>query len=237
MPLKKIKPRTDVGKLRTVSAENKVKKAASSTSYVVSSYTKNKSSRIKQSVNVLVLGLGCGWKSKIKTLPELSRNLTEESGVRTIVMCNTSTVSVARDIAKVSCGIRPSRNTPFVLSVQQEVERLVNSGKHVRLIGHSFGGSVVSRVAENLYSNPVYLRNISFYTVGSIYTTGLKYVQHVLHVKDVALKCSGLEPGMKKIGDAHIRWIGKVDNTLGGTEAHKFYSYKITILSLLRKPS
>jgi hypothetical protein len=236
MPLLKIKPITDAGKLRTVSTLNRTRLAGLSKEYGVSSVNKNDKSN-KTQVNVLVLGLGCGWKTKIKTLPELSQNLSKESGVQTFVMCNTSTVAIAKDIAKVSCGIRPSRHAPFVLSVQQKVEQLVKSGKHVRLIGHSFGGSVVSRVAENLFSKPECLRNISFYTVGSIYTTGLKYVQHVLHVKDVALKCSGLVPGEKKIGDACIRWIGKVENTMAGTEAHKFYNYKATILALLRKPS
>ena len=237
MPLLKIKPRTEGSKLRHISATDKIKKAATSTVYSVSSKHNDNDKSNKTKVNVLVLGLGCGWKTKITTLPDLSKNLTKESGVRTIVMCNTSTVSIARDIAKVSCGIRPSRSTPFVLSVQHQVEQLVRAGKHVRLIGHSFGGSVVSRVAENLSSKPDCLRNMSFYTVGSIYTTGLSYVQHIVHAKDVALKCSGLEPGQKKIGDACIRWIGKTGNVIAGTEAHKLYNYKATILALLRKPS
>ena len=234
MPIRRIKPITNTDNLRPVHKPNMIKKAALSTQYTVSS-ADNTSSHNKKKVNVMVLGLGCGWKTKITTLPELSEKLTKESGVKTYVMCNTSTASIAKDIVKVSCGIRPSRTTPFVLSVPHNVEQLVNSGKHVQLIGHSFGGSVVSRVAENLFSKPNYLRNISFYTIGSIYTTGLKYVKHILHVKDVALKCSGLVPGDKKIGDASIRWIGKTNNNIKSTEAHKLYTYHPTILALLRK--
>ncbi|AGE52654.1 hypothetical protein PBCVCvsA1_641L [Paramecium bursaria Chlorella virus CvsA1] len=235
MPLIRIKPVTSVSKIKPHSVTEKRRQ---STKYETKTEPPGPKFGAKIGgqpiVNVLVLGLGCGWKKKITSLPELSRQLTEETGRKTYVMCNTSTPSVVRNIVKVSCGIRPSRTTPFVLAVEEKVKTLVDSGKRVKLIGHSFGGSVVSRVAENLYKTK-YNDRIDFYTIGSIYLTGLPHVNHILHVKNIALKCSGMVPGQPTVGEAKIKWIGTKNNSLSSKQAHKVSSYWKTITTVLNK--
>lgn len=230
MPLVRINPVTSQSKIKPHSG---TRKHVQSTKYETKTEPRTKTGG-HTIVNVLVLGLGCGWKKKITSLSELSRQLTEETGRRTYVMCNTSTVSVVRNIVKVSCGVRPSRTTPFVLAVEEKVKTLVDSGKRVKLIGHSFGGSIVSRVAENLFKTK-YINSVDFYTIGSIYLTGLPNVHHILHAKDVALKCSGAVPGQPVIGEAKIRWVGTKTNSISSKQAHQIASYWTTITAVLKK--
>jgi len=122
-----------------------------------------------------------------------------------------------------------------VLSVQKQIQDLVDAGMTVRVIAHSFGGSVMSRVIENLKDTP-YARRVVWYGVGTIYMTGLPFVRYIYHYKDIAIRCSGVAQGQAMYGEAPIKWIGRKTNKIDEKEAHRVTTtYWKTIIALLKK--
>lgn len=82
--------------------------------------------------------------------------------------CNSMVNDIFGDIVKAKI-YKPKDKTDFVLFILKQVLQHLPK-KYVILTGHSYGGSVVNRVANIIErENPQFLKRISFITIGSIY--------------------------------------------------------------------
>lgn len=157
---------------------------------------------------IVIVGLGCSTAR----MPAVASGLRHRwPGAEVEVLCHASTGKILKNVVKTYCSIIPSKRTPFVQGV---VERVLAAlpRRRVILAGHSYGGSVVARVAEVLSARrPASLANFGALTFGSIYvppaprTAGVGIV-HYMHYGDVALRCNGLAPGQ---GGSHVAWQGQ----------------------------
>ena len=201
--------------------------------------TPNKPKTRTKSVIIQVIGLGCSTIKK----DEIAQYELEKGkyfGMKCQVFCNKSLGKTLVDIAKTYCHIVPSKKDKFVLSIVDVVKTYVNEGVKVHLFGYSYGGSVVSRVAEILDASP--LKNVHMYTCGSIYVPKPELTRnvdltHYMFVNDVALKCNGL-----KNKEAHVVWLRptnyvtpeKKKRSIFGTseewEAHNSYKFEREII-------
>jgi hypothetical protein len=122
------------------------------------------------------------------------------------IECDTNMLRTVRDIAKATCT-RTSTASNFVQHVYKRVKTELEKGHSVALVGHSYGGSVVSRVAKLLVNHPL-KTHVRITTCGSIETTNPRElpgidIHHVMALNDVALKCNGLDPKR----DTFVTWL------------------------------
>lgn len=112
--------------------------------------------------------------------------------------CNQSMSDTIVGIAKTYCMIKPTLQNPFVQQVYARVVEHMSKGEKVFLLGHSYGGAVVSVIVEALNSRPT-IGKLHAATFGSIYvapssnTSNIDIV-HYMKLGDVALKCNRLIP-------------------------------------------
>ncbi len=178
---------------------------------------------------VFVLGLGCHasteeWctktKNKLKT-----KDFT--------CICNPS-LSVTLSQLTSICMFRKSmsKTTPIVREVVDIVCQKLALGKSVHLMGHSYGGAVVSMAAIQIWEmDPSASLQLSTY--GSVYTPfdfpgdkGDTNVFHTLFENDnVALSCNGLRPNTPV--PPCVIWLVKVGK--GGIRTHNSYSRNMII--------
>jgi hypothetical protein len=168
---------------------------------------------------IVIYGFGC--KSDPQHLEKIENHLTKElkrnkiylnsmTSIPIDVMCDESEiVSVGSTIVATYCRIAPWKNDNFVKSVYEKVENYINDGFNIILIGHSYGGSVVARVAEMFHdiensNSDIKNPNIEIFTMGSIYIPQKEKVskikiKHYMYKFDVALKCNGISHDDKRI--------------------------------------
>ena len=156
--------------------------------------------KLRKNAVMYINGLGChtldpydnAWlKNKIVSATSVSTSDAH-------VFCNLSVSKTLANIAKTYCSIRPSFNDAFVKSITSEIEKYFDKNYHVYVLGHSYGGTVASRIAEFFNSNPKAQTNLHVATFGSIYVPNPQYtnnieVKHFMKEGDVALKCNGLK--------------------------------------------
>jgi pimeloyl-ACP methyl ester carboxylesterase len=153
-----------------------------------------------------VLGLGCSEVPQ-RTLRIVKSQLTKIYKIPCEIICNNSLKSTLKNIGKTVCYIPPSKKSKVVRDLYSNVIKNLKHGKKVIIFGHSYGGSVASRVAELLHDNQINTSRILIVTFGSIYvphpskTLGVN-IKHIMFENDVALKCNHLNP--KK--DLYVDW-------------------------------
>ena len=153
----------------------------------------------KKTRMVVVYGFGCdkfsaGLEQRKKNMM-LHKNHAQIHAID--VMCNTDepqsmTYDIWKRLVRGGYLLEP---TPFVRKVMAKVCRALVDGEHVILVGHSYGGSVVSRVA--MYLNATcrkLVENLRVATFGSIFippptaTRGID-VRHYVYANDIARVC------------------------------------------------
>jgi hypothetical protein len=112
------------------------------------------------------------------------------------VKCDPKQLRIINDIQKF-CLNKPSNDNIFVQSIYNKIDTLLKEGKNVTVIGHSYGGSVSSRLAIMLNNNPN-RNNLHIATTGSIYlikkdqVPNIDFVQYMMP-DDFALGCTKIE--------------------------------------------
>ena len=155
---------------------------------------------------IMVLGLGCHEMDDGDK--ELYADQFKKGSVATVAIeCNKSVVNSVKDVLKTACSLAPSRKEKQVQHVIKLLNNLLwpdrNGGqqnRHVYILGHSYGGSVVSRVAQIISDDSARIyrfakRRIHAATFGSIYipspvTTAGVDIVHYMFQNDVATKCN-----------------------------------------------
>lgn len=147
----------------------------------------------KKSRIMIVYGLGCnrytcGVRARHLHLNKIRNPDTVES---VEVMCNTTdsksmTYDIWRRLKNEDLGC-----TPFVEHVMTEVENKLSRDEPVILLGHSYGGSVVSRVGLLLKDTS---KDLRIGTFGSIFVppedaTGTLDIRHYMYRNDIAALC------------------------------------------------
>jgi hypothetical protein len=183
----------------------------------------------QKSVLFVIVGLGCSVRSENVRI-EYAKKYSEYYGIPTHYMCNTTERKSVKNIAKAACGIRPSLKSTFVVRVLTMMKQYMDFGYKVYASGHSYGGSVVSRIALALSADPSFDPNMfSAITFGSIYVPETKGVdiKHYMFNNDVALRCNGLKPGKGK----DVIWMKHADESKARkkwwTVAGNQYEWKI----------
>jgi len=112
------------------------------------------------------------------------------------VKCDPKQSRIINDIGKF-CTNKPSNDNIFVQSIYNEIDTLLKQGKNVTVIGHSYGGSVSSRLAMMLNNNPN-KNHLHIATTGSIYlikkdqVPNVDFVQYMMP-NDFALGCTNIK--------------------------------------------
>jgi hypothetical protein len=112
------------------------------------------------------------------------------------VKCDPKQLRIVNDIGKF-CSNKPSNDNKFVQSIYDEINTLLIQGKNVTVIGHSYGGSVSSRLAIMLNNNPN-RNNLHIATTGSIYlikkdqVPNIDFIQYMMP-NDFALGCTNIK--------------------------------------------
>jgi hypothetical protein len=206
-----------------------------------------KSCNIKN-IMIQVVGLGCSSVDK-QQLDMDEAYLAYNVGMSCRIYCNQSIVKTLYDVSKTCIKFIPSKKNKFVQYVFNEVKQYIDKGYNVFLVGHSYGGSVVSRIAEILHrevsQGSIYVNRLNAITLGSIYvprperTHGVN-IYHYMFENDVALKCNEL--GKKGIKESHVTWLqqrnyiapSKKKKSIFGTneewEAHNSYNFARKII-------
>jgi hypothetical protein len=147
---------------------------------------------------IVVYGLGC--HTNLERLRSLKYQMTAKKNKsidKIDVLCNIEDPgSVRYNVWKSLVDQKAIREpTKFVRSVLGKVCNAMMRGEKVILVGHSYGGSVVSRVAMYLRMCPNIRReNLELATFGSIFippTTETGPMRHFTYSNDIARMCQG----------------------------------------------
>lgn len=165
----------------------------------------------KRSRLIIVYGFLCDkhpqhMRNLQRQMENLQKNTKKFASVE--VHCNTETPgSMTTNILARLFLKKDLEPTPFVKKIFGRVLTSLYNNEHVVLVGHSYGGSVVSRVAMEL-NHLQKLKNVKFdisaLTFGSIYIPSPKYtsginIQHIAYDKNIAKLCSGVSPHVKNL--------------------------------------
>jgi hypothetical protein len=159
---------------------------------------------------IVIYGFGCdkNMSSTKKRHAQLLRNMNRTKISEIDVMCNTTEPqSMTFDIwRRLLLSKRILEPTKFVLQVMDAVCQALRRGEEVILVGHSYGGSVASRIAMFIGTalggscsakktfNRRILSKLRVVTFGSIFipppeaTRGIK-VNHYIYSNDIAAFC------------------------------------------------
>ena len=111
---------------------------------------------------------------------------------------------------------RPRRNNAFVVMVFDLVMHLIHTGKQVILVGHSYGGCVVSLVAELLNELPQPVNDVYIIAKGSICIapmrkTGNVNILYMYNNNDFALLA--VRARRNDLTQKNIVWLGDHPNS------------------------
>lgn len=166
----------------------------------------------KEPVVMLVLGLGCS--SQGSGLKRWQEYIEGKHGVHAQLYCNQSLINTLTQIGKNYLGHVPRMKDAFPQYIYAEIKKYLQQNHSVILIGHSYGGAIVSRIAQFLSSKRLSTPALHLVTLGSIYVPPLSQtvgtnIKHHMFYRDVALKANKLKPDQ----DTFVHWMrSKVDN-------------------------
>lgn len=199
-----------------------------------------------QSVCIMVFGLGCS-ETPEENYRYIEKLYTRNFGMQVIAMCNPKLGNTISTILKSVCYIIPNLKSKFVQEVCEKVEYFLRQKIRVYLIGHSYGGCVVARVAE-LFCLNKFITNpdLIILTFGSIYIPEQKKVNglnvsHYMFRDDVALKCNKLV--YEKDQRSDVKWLRPINYatpvkrkfSLFGTETEWEYHNSYNIEDLFKQ--
>ena len=172
------------------------------------------------------MGLGCSAFSEQRLL-NVGADWSELVGYTVTAMCNLSLTSTLVTIAKTVCKLPPRKNTKFIQDIVTRILEHVSQGKHVYLVGHSYGGACVMCAVEVLAElYPEILPHLNVATFGSLYVTSLPEevnIKHYMYTHDVALKCNRLHPNIDKKDITWLKSKTPHEHLLFGTTAEWSY--------------
>jgi hypothetical protein len=103
--------------------------------------------------------------------------------------CNKSYLNQLKNAGKRICYMKPSQDEPYIRELAQGVLSLLLLGTEVTIFGHSYGGSVALRVAQNLVNGQkdtfVDLNKLTVFTGGGIHPAPLNQTGTVVRVTNV----------------------------------------------------
>jgi pimeloyl-ACP methyl ester carboxylesterase len=140
---------------------------------------------------IVVYGLGCNrFEHGVKERRIHLNRIRNVDVIDTVeVMCNTiDSKSMTYDIWK-RLRNQELESTPFVRHVAMDVAATIERQQSVILLGHSYGGSVVSRVGMLLNDHGKYLQIGTF---GSIFVPPPDEsldIRHYMYANDIAAVC------------------------------------------------
>lgn len=209
---------------------------------------------------IYVFGIGCGFQSndditkiRDKDLAHY-RKIFNNNNIELEIFYNNSLIKMFCDAGSMICIKKePNNNADIVTKVYDFVSNKVDNYKNINVFGHSYGGSIVSRLAEKLNKDDnklndkhkTILDKIEMYTFGSIYIpkAEINRLSHFLFSVDVALKINDLKPTnkpqrkdiiwlKKEVNDTNqnSRLIDKIIGTDVEWRNHNSYMFLITIL-------
>lgn len=131
-------------------------------------YVYNESAPSRRAV-IVVYGLGCAQKPDVvdDSMSTIKHAVNKKSGdVVVESVCNKSLLSPVVTVITTRIGFKARAVSSIVQQVRDMVQRHIDDNRHVTLIGHSYGGSVVVRVAamQDMQQSDA----VTFVTFGSI---------------------------------------------------------------------
>lgn len=193
-------------------------------------------------VGLYIPGLGC---HQMSDLEEYSREFMHRYNYDEFhTLCNNNIHDTIRNIAMRIIRLRPSQKRDFIQQVYSIVIYYLQHSYRIIIIGHSYGGSVVSRIAELLsiddsISNA--LRNhVQMATFGSIYIpkpnrTVNTHIFHFMDSNDISLKIIPYKPPRGNYGyyiddDNKIVWLNNGINGKWNTHNNAYQTILLNIL-------
>lgn len=219
--------RANVASLRTLRAPTNVLRLAGMASAPGRRARNLPTARPPKTRMIVVYGLGCHKDlERLRSLQDQMKMVRNKTIDKIDVLCNTEDPgSVTYDVWKSLVDAKAIREpTKFVRSVLAKVCNAMMRGEKVILVGHSYGGSVVSRVAMYLKMCPHAIRkNLQMATFGSIFIPPIKetgFIEHFTYANDIARVCQG----RRKCGRVTVM---RQRPGLGPFRAHTDYSKMI----------
>lgn len=147
-------------------------------------------------IGIFLLGL-CDF-SDIE-VENLKINFNKKTKIKiSKIFINHDICDMLKNIGKTFCKIVP-KNNPYITGIYDYIKDLLDKNKEVYVFGHSYGGSVATRLAE-LFNNTVgvNIKNLHIGTAGSIYISKEKHtsnidLKHYYYKGDVAQKCVNID--------------------------------------------
>lgn len=163
---------------------------------------------------IVVYGYGCDvFQKNLKNRSRTLQQVKHPSFGSVDVFCNdkeprSMTYDIWKTLVKRGILLEP---TPFVRKIIDEVCRSLRRKERVTLVGHSYGGSVVSRVAMYLktHCSNVDISRLRVLTYGSIFippqhvTHGIS-IKHTVYSNDIAKMCHKKSSTCPKQDNVHI---------------------------------
>jgi hypothetical protein len=184
---------------------------------------------------IVVYGYGCDMAGAAKARRSALNQIRRERKKFTYidVLCNekrskSMTANIARRLASPPNSLR---TTAYVNEVMDRVIASLLSGEKVTLVGYSYGGSVVSRVAIGLKNMFGKVPNLKAITLGSIYipspakTQGIN-ISHYVYDNDIAGLCHKRSPKC-----SFVKFL-KPKNGYNGLKSHLNYQKYIAAIAV-----
>jgi hypothetical protein len=163
---------------------------------ITSNPTNNTEDYKKKIKYYYILGLGC---SKNETKKIIYKNyflkVYNNTNIdRDVTIICKSFHKAIFTIAKRLVGLPPS-NSEYLLKIQEAILADLKKYKEVIICGHSYGGSIIARIAKNLNKNKNILYDkLKMYTFGSIYIPREELdninIIHFMNLSDISLRLS-----------------------------------------------
>jgi len=122
---------------------------------------------------------------------------------------------------------KPPSNSQYLLNIQNNILNDLKIYDEVIVCGHSYGGSLISRIAKNLNKNGIKYNNLKMYTVGSIYIPQNELeninIIHFMNFSDISLRLSKTNyTKLKNSFEKNLKTI-KLPYELGETKTMEYY--------------
>ena len=166
-----------------------------SNSYKSNIYINNSLNYKKKIKYYYILGLGCSKKNNKNKIHKsfFNKSFNNTNNKRDVTIICKSYHKAVFTIAKRLVGLPPS-NSEYLLNIQNDILEDLKKYKEVIICGHSYGGSLISRIAKNLNNNNIKYNNLKMYTFGSIYIPREELdninIIHFMNFSDISLRLS-----------------------------------------------
>jgi hypothetical protein len=162
-------------------------------------------------VGIFIPGLGCSAVGDDMHFEQYGRylmNIYKYDQYHAI--CNSDMRNQVKNVAKRIFRIKPSLKNDFIQNVFAILRTYLKSGYRLVIIGHSYGGSVVSRIAEILLADSsissAEKSRVDMATFGSIYIPKIQMpreirIAHYMDIHDIALKTIPFSPPTRNPSD------------------------------------